>query len=83
MTKTSPGLYRVGFTDTIAATNNPNFTVIKTRLSDGQVVSTSTIPDVNYVIHTGSLSNKPDKIPDKQTLLLCDYLKHEVFTFKP
>ena len=43
----------------------------------------SNIPDVGRVIHTGSLSNKPDTIPDKQTLLLCDYWKHEVFTFKP
>ena len=60
-----------------------NGTVIKTRVSDGQVVSTSTIPDVLWVIHTGSLSNKPDKIPDKQTLLLCDFYKGEVFTFKP
>ena len=60
-----------------------NGTVIKTRVSDGQVVSTSTIPDVRVVIHTGSLSNKPDRIPDKQTLLLCDNNKGEVFTFKP
>ena len=62
-----------------------NGTVIKTQVSDGQVVSTSTIPDVSYVIHTGSLSNKPEKIPDKQTLLLCDYHynKGEVFTFNP
>ena len=60
-----------------------NGTVIKTRVSDGQVVSTSTIPDVRSVTDYGSLSNKPEKIPDKQTLLLCDYNKGEVFTFKP
>ena len=60
-----------------------NGTVIKTRVSDGQVVSTSTIPDVGSVTHTGSLSNKPEKIPNKQTLLLCDIRKGEVFTFKP
>ena len=138
ITKTIPGLYKVGNTDTIAALpgggavirhrirNNSteqilkinsqgkvtqtiytcvgcssyiwgllvlgdylylthyNRTVIKTRVSDGQVVSTSTIPDVRGVIHTGSLSNKPDRIPDKQTLLLCDYnYNGEVFTFKP
>ena len=139
ITKTIPGLYKVGNTDTIAALpgggavirhyiyNNSteqilkinsqgkvtqtiytcvgcssyiwgllvlgdylylthyNGTVIKTRVSDGQVVSTSTIPDVRDVIHLGSLSNKPEKIPDKQTLLLCDYNydKGEVFTFKP
>ena len=59
-----------------------NGTVIKTRVSNGQVVSTSTIPDVIKVINTGSLSNKPDRIPDKQTLLLCDYNKGKVFTFK-
>ena len=137
ITRTSPGLYNVGYTNSIAAlpgggavirqyiVNNSteqilkinpqgkvtqtiytcvgcssyisgllvlgdylyiihrNGTVIKTRVSDGQVVSTSTIPDVRDVIHTGSLSNKPEKIPDKQTLLLCDELKGEVFTFKP
>ena len=60
-----------------------NGTVIKTRVSNGQVVSTSTIPDVGIVNHSGSLSNKPGKIPDKQTLLLCDMYKGEVFTFKP
>ena len=62
-----------------------NGTVIKTRVSNGQVVSRSTIPDVREVIHSGSLSNKPDKIPDKQTLLLCysHRYKGEVFTFKP
>ena len=60
-----------------------NGTVIKTQVSDGQVVSTSTIPDLAWVIHSGSLYSKPDKIPDKQTLLLCDWSKGEVFTFKP
>ena len=60
-----------------------NGPVIETRVSDGHVLSTSTIPDVRHVVHTGSLYSKPDKIPDKQTLLLCDYLKDEVFTFKP
>ena len=59
-----------------------NGTVLKTRVSNGQVVSRSNIPDVRKVMHTGSLSNKPDKIPDKQTLLLCDRDKGEVFTFK-
>ena len=58
-------------------------TVIKTWVSNGQLVSTSNIPDVRSVTHTGSLSNKPEKIPDKQTLLLCDWIKGEVFTFKP
>ena len=57
--------------------------VIKTRISDWQVVSRLTIPNVTSVIHTGSLSNKPEKIPDKQTFLLCDRDKGEVFTFKP
>ena len=60
-----------------------NGTVIKTRVSDGRVINVTTIPDVRDVIHTGSLYGNPDKIPDKQTLLLCDYYKHEVFTFKP
>ena len=60
-----------------------NGTVLKTRVSDGQLLSTSIIPDVSSVIHRGSLSNKPDRVPDKQTLLLCDRFKGEVFTFKP
>ena len=68
--------------DFLYITHN-NGTVIKTRVSDGQVVSTSTIPDVSIVVNTGSLSNKPETIPDKQTLLLCDWDKGEVFTFKP
>ena len=59
-----------------------NGTVIETQVSDRQVFRISTIPDVISVIHTGSLSNKPHKIPDKQTLLLCDLDKGEVFTFK-
>ena len=59
-----------------------NGTVIETRFSDGRILRISTIPDVISVTHTGSLSNKPDKIPDKQTLLLCDFNKGEVFTFK-
>ena len=60
-----------------------NGTVIKTRVSNGHVINVTTIPDVSYVTHTGSLYSNPDKIPDTQTLLLCDYSKHEVFTFKP
>ena len=59
-----------------------NGTVIKTQVSDGQVVSRSTIPDVRVVTHTGSLYSEPGEIPDKQTLLLCDRDKGEVFTFK-
>ena len=62
---------------------NFNGPVIKTRVSDGHILNTSTIPDVKHVEHTGSLYSKPDKIPDKQTLLLCDINKGEVFTFKP
>ena len=60
-----------------------NGTMIKTRVSDGRVMNVITIPDVRFVIHTGSLYSNPDKIPDKQTLLLCDLIKDEVFTFKP
>ena len=60
-----------------------NGTVIKTRVSNGHVMNVTTIPDVRGVIHTGSLYSNPDRIPDKQTLLLCDYWKYEVFTFKP
>ena len=60
-----------------------NGTVIKTQVSDGRVVSRSAIPDVRAVTNSGSLYSKPDKIPDKQTLLLCDIYKGEVFTFKP
>ena len=60
-----------------------NGTVIKTRVSNGRIINVTTIPDVRRVIHTGSLYTNPDKIPDKQTLLLCDLYKDEVFTFKP
>ena len=60
-----------------------NGTLIKTQVSNGRVINVTTIPDVRGVINTGSLYSNPDKIPDKQTLLLCDYLKGEVLTFKP
>ena len=60
-----------------------NGTVIKTRVSNGRVINVTTIPDVSWVIHTGSLYSNLDRIPDKQTLLLCDYDRGEVFTFKP
>ena len=60
-----------------------NGIVIKTQVSNGSKINESTIPDVRFVYHTGSLYSKPEKIPDKQTLLLCDYWKGEVFTFKP
>ena len=60
-----------------------NGTVIKTRVSNGRVINVTTIPDVRFVFNTGSLYSNPDRIPDKQTLLLCDHDKHEVFTFKP
>ena len=60
-----------------------NGTVIKTQVSDGRIMNVTTIPDVRYVTHTGSLYSKPEKIPDKQTLLLCDRYKDELFTFKP
>ena len=137
ITKTSPGLYNVGWTDTIAAlpgggavirhyirnnktekilkinsqgkvtqtiytcvgcssyihsllvlgdllyVTHTNGTVIKTRVSNGRILNISAIPDVGWVINTGSLYGKPDKIPDKQTLLFCDRNKGEVFSFKP
>ena len=35
-----------------------------------------------YVFHHVSLYSKADRIPD-QTLLLCNSIKGEVFTFKP
>ena len=60
-----------------------NGTVLETGVSDGRSLNVYTIPDVIWVIHTGSLYSNPDRIPDKQTLLLCDNIKGEVFTFKP
>ena len=60
-----------------------NGTVLETGVSDGRSLNVYAIPDVSFVIHTGSLYSKPDRIPDKQTLLLCDFFKGEVFTFKP
>ena len=60
-----------------------NGTVIKTQVSNGCVINVTTIPDVRNVAHTGSLYSKAEKIPDKQTLLLADLHKDEVFTFNP
>ena len=64
---------------------NYNGRVLEISVSDGRILSTSNIPDVGYmyVVNKGSLYSKPEKIPDKQTLLLCDSWKGEVFTFKP
>ena len=59
-----------------------NGTVIETCVSNGRVLKIATIPDVRFAVHTGSLYSKLDRIPDKQTLLLCDLKKGEVFTFK-
>ena len=52
-------------------------------MSDGRLLNVYTIPDVSWVAHRGSLYSNLDQIPDKQTLLLCDSAKDEVFTFKP
>ena len=60
-----------------------NGTLLETGVSDGRSLNVYAIPDVSFVIHTGSLYSKPDRIPDKQTLLLCDFFGGEVFTFKP
>ena len=60
-----------------------NGTLIKTCVSNGCVINVTTIPDVRDVINTGSLYSNPDRIIDKQTLLLCDLSKGEVLTFKP
>ena len=62
---------------------NVNGKVLETHVSEGHGLKVSTIPGVEGVINTGSLYSKPERIPDKQTLLLCDYDKGEVFTFKP
>ena len=62
---------------------HPNGTVLETGVSDGRSLNVYTIPDVIWVINTGSLYSKPDRIPDKQTLLLCDFFRGEVFTFNP
>ena len=60
-----------------------NGTVIKTQVSSGRVMNVTNIPDVRWVTNTGSLYSNPDKIPDKQTLLLCHSYEGEIFTFKP
>ena len=60
-----------------------NGTVIKTRVFDGRVMNITTIPSIRRVFHTGSLYSYHEKIPDKQTLLLCDLAKGEMFTYKP
>ena len=51
-----------------------NGTVIQTGLYDNSVLCRFTSTDVfrSRVIHSGSLYSRPDKIPDSQSLLLCD-----------
>ena len=56
--------------------------VIQMDVSYGRILKVYTIPDVKFVIHGGSLYGNPDVIPDKDLLLLCDYDKGEVFTFR-
>ena len=55
-----------------------NGTVIQTG-----VLCRFTSPDVfrSRAIHSGSLYSRPDKIPDSDSLLLCDQNQAEVFTF--
>ena len=60
-----------------------NGKLLEIRVSDESLLSRTKIPKVNFVVHKGSLHSKPDKIPDKQTLLLCDIGNGEVVTFKP
>ena len=59
-----------------------NGTIIESNLTEGSLLAFYTIPDLHSLIHTGSLYNEPEKIPDKDTLLLCDFNKGEVFTYK-
>ena len=59
-----------------------NGTIIQGNLTDGRLMTVYTIPDLHSLIHTGSLYSEPEKIPDKDTLLLCDFNKGEVFTFQ-
>ena len=40
------------------------------------------IPDTGEVLNFASLFHTPSKIPDKDLLLLADYTKHEVFTYR-
>ena len=40
------------------------------------------IPDTGDVVNFASLFHDPFKIPDKDLLLLADYKKHEVFTYR-
>ena len=62
--------------------SNRNFSYIfSPSLLWGNVSSQSVTGLCN--LHRGYLYSKPELIPDKQTLLLCDFLKGEVFTFKP
>ena len=67
--------------DHLYVTHN-NGTVLQTRVSDGHLLSVYTIPDVTLVTNRGSLNTKPGNIPDKDILVLCDFTKGEVFTFK-
>ena len=58
-----------------------NGKILEIRVSDGSILSRTKVNV--HIVHKGSLHSKPDKIPDKQTLLLCDIGNGEVVTFKP
>ena len=67
--------------DHLYITHN-NGTLLQTRVTDGHVLNTYTIPEIRWVYHSGSLYSKPGEIPDNDTILLCDTQKGEVFRFK-
>ena len=60
-----------------------NGTLLQARVSDGRTMSVFSMPTPRYgwVTHTGSLYNPPGTIPDKDTLILCDFNEGEVFTY--
>ena len=60
-----------------------NGTLLQAQVSDGRTVSIFSVPtpEGGHVKHTGSLYNHPGTIPDKDTLILCDFNKGEVFTY--
>ena len=60
-----------------------NGTLLQARVSDGLTMSVFSVPTPRYgwVTHRGSLYNHPGTIPDKDTLILCDFNKGQVFTY--
>ena len=58
-----------------------NGTIAEIQPHTGELLNVYHIPDVEYILHEGSLSSDPPNIPNNDILLLPDLFKGEVFSY--